>query len=543
MNEYERERAERIRQNMERMKAMDLLTMAAKVARPQKVTKPPSQRGLSAKKKRLADGSGERGGAPRRRSARLQGEAADGAEVVSERHGGVITARIGGLTTNGRDIKAFSTINTSLELATAPEERHPKGDVPFTSNNGTTATDEDFLNQILRTLPSKRPDHSTKALPMLLPLTKYNDLRLRENDVAKVTKNSITHLAFCSSQNGNGLGLIVAAADKRGGIGLWNVDHEIQTTEPNGTLAEGSDDASSLEGALEGVDGVQKNSFDGVLAFNGVHYQYVSGLKWGNTSHGTETLYTCSYDGSVRQLDPEKGIFSLVWGDEDREYSCFDVSPDGCTVYLGDNEGVLDVIDIRSRQRTVKLNGKSSILDIHNRKVNTVQVDPGSSSMIVTASTDATIALWDVRKLKASTSKTKAKAVASASHHQTCQSAYFAPDGSQRVVSTSFDNTVRIWDGKKGLAQQASIRHDNQTGRWVLPFRAVWGSNSDAVIVGNMRRYVDVYDAHTGELTTQLSSEWMSAIPSRNSVHPTLPVIASGTASGRVHIFRMDASK
>jgi WD40 repeat protein len=501
MNEYERERAERIRQNMERMKAMDLLTLAAKIAPPKPKA---SQRGLSAKKRKQETDS-VTPGQPRRRSARLQGEAADGSEVVSERHGSVIVTT-----------KQTALLSTSIsQVQAAPEERHPKGDVIFRSSNGMPINDEDFLKQLRKAFRIEKS--FKKPFKPLLNVNSYSGFSLSEHDVAKVTKNSITHLAFASSSGHGSSGpLIVAAADKRGGIGLWNVD-----SFPKSTLNEFNDE----------------NSFDGVLAFYGVHYQYVSGLKWAAGSHtGQETLFTCSYDGSLRQLDPEKAVFSLVWGDEQREYSCFDVGPDGCTAYLGDNEGGLDVIDMRSNRRIVS----GDKLIIHNRKVNTVHINVEESpSMIVTASTDATIALWDVRKMQ-SVNARKAKSVAIAAHNQTCQAAYFAPDGSQRVLSTSFDNTVRIWDGKRGLDQQVSIRHDNQTGRWVLPFRAVWGFNSDAVIVGNMHRFVDVYDAHTGELATQLSSEWMSAIPARNAVHPAIPVMASGTASGRVHVFRLD---
>lgn len=36
--------------------------------------------------------------------------------------------------------------------------------------------------------------------------------------------------------------------------------------------------------------------------------------------------------------------------------------------------------------------------------------------------------------------------------------------GSRRVVSTSRDDTLRIWDGAKGLQQLVSIKHYNNTG-------------------------------------------------------------------------------
>lgn len=53
-----------------------------------------------------------------------------------------------------------------------------------------------------------------------------------------------------------------------------------------------------------------------------------------------------------------------------------------------------------------------------------------------------------------------------------------------------------------------------------------------------MKRAVDIFDATTGALAAQLSSGAMTAIPSRNAVHPVLPVLAAATNSGRIHIYR-----
>jgi len=51
---------------------------------------------------------------------------------------------------------------------------------------------------------------------------------------------------------------------------------------------------------------------------------------------------------------------------------------------------------------------------------------------------------------------------------------------------------------------------------------------------------VDVFD-DKGELLTQLSHELMTAIPPRVTVHPCLPVLAAGTGSGRMHVYRHPA--
>ena len=64
--------------------------------------------------------------------------------------------------------------------------------------------------------------------------------------------------------------------------------------------------------------------------------------------------------------------------------------------------------------------------------------------------------------------------------------------GSQRVLSTSRDDTLRVWDAKQDLNQLASMKHYNNTGRWVVPFRGVWGPASDTVVVGSMKRTVSL---------------------------------------------------
>ena len=83
--------------------------------------------------------------------------------------------------------------------------------------------------------------------------------------------------------------------------------------------------------------------------------------------------------------------------------------------------------------------------------------------MFATASTDTGIRLWDLRAWSSSSSSSKLKPLASAGHPKAVQAAHFAPDGSCRLASTSFDDTVRVWDGADGLAPLLTIKHDNNT--------------------------------------------------------------------------------
>ena len=48
---------------------------------------------------------------------------------------------------------------------------------------------------------------------------------------------------------------------------------------------------------------------------------------------------------------------------------------------------------------------------------------------------------------------------------------------------------------------------------------------------------VDIINA-AGNEQAQLSSEFQTAISSRHAVHPAHPILAAGTASGRMHIYR-----
>lgn len=83
------------------------------------------------------------------------------------------------------------------------------------------------------------------------------------------------------------------------------------------------------------------------------------------------------------------------------------------------------------------------------------------------------------------------------------------------------------------------MKHNNNTGRWITPFRPAWGPGSDCIMVGDMKRGVAVFDATTGQHTALMSSEYMTAIPSRLAVHPSgAHVMAAATSSGRVHVIR-----
>lgn len=125
-------------------------------------------------------------------------------------------------------------------------------------------------------------------------------------------------------------------------------------------------------------------------------------------------------------------------------------------------------------------------------------------------------------------------------HGKTCQSAYFAPAGETRLVTTSYDDMLRIWSGvgSAGECSALTIKHNNQTGRWVSPFRAIWAPAGDAIVCGSLKRATEVIGAATGKVVASFTSELMTAIPPRHACHPLLPAICAASGSGRLHIWR-----
>jgi len=254
-----------------------------------------------------------------------------------------------------------------------------RGDIKFETLNGAEKLDADFLKLLdIHSSPAKGVS-KTK-----LPYTSnaLEALSLEPEFCAKVVTKAAVHMEFFPRTDF----LMIAVGDKSGQIGLWNI---------NGLH---SSDFVSVD---------EEDDTDGVMLLQ-PHRGYISGVRWSRTD--PTQLYTCSYDGAVRRLDAHKGIFSEIYFSEEDEYSAFDLASDGNIAFAASNTGDLSVIDVR----TNKLARASR--SFHDRKINTVHVEPLSQHQIVTSSTDALVAVWDVRQMKVG-----AKPLLSYHHSKSCQ--------------------------------------------------------------------------------------------------------------------------
>ncbi|KAG8227158.1 hypothetical protein J437_LFUL001702 [Ladona fulva] len=191
----------------------------------------------------------------------------------------------------------------------------------------------------------------------------------------------------------------------------------------------------------------------------------------------------------------------------------------------------------------------------------TVDIHPLYPQYLATSSSCGYTSIWDLRKVKKdskNSSDSEIKAIANidaalchlGDDKRRLFSAFFSPVTGNGLLTTSSDDYIRLYDTSK-LAQAASsstyrvetsIRHDNRTGRWITPFRAVWHpQRDDAFVVGSMGqpRQVEVYGRH-GRLLAAIGSNGplpINTICSVNAFHPHRLVLASADSAGRVHVF------
>lgn len=386
---YEEMVAAKRKRNLEHLKSTGLLTAAASLRN--------AVKGATARKNGISANNNIRKKEVRippatmRKSKRLAGEKADGRYVDDDR-GGKFKFGIDH-EDDGRTVSTPTNENSAVELPNAAALQVPWHTHEFSNrvNDGSDLTitaaiglcddkwiDTDSLNRaahfVERGLRSLRVDESTKgesgegipiAVTPPLSTTKistssnadYSDdfifrvnnsakkisdqlssLRVDDNNaVAKVTPDRIYSVECHPSTDA----LVVCAGDKQGYIGIWNVDkfHEISGNGDN--IANG-----------------------GVHLFK-VHNRPISNLQW--TNNGS-SLFSFSYDSSVRMFDIHKQVFTEVFATYDDspkfkdksgyglhenrvgywvQFGCVDLRNEKC-LFLSTSTGVLMHVDLRA---------------------------------------------------------------------------------------------------------------------------------------------------------------------------------------------------
>ncbi|KAK5071475.1 hypothetical protein LTR64_004747 [Lithohypha guttulata] len=296
------------------------------------------------------------------------------------------------------------------------------------------------------------------------------------------------------------------------------------------------------------------------------HTRTISSMHTHSSNPGT--LFTGSYDSSIRSIDLQKQVAVEVYGPkdklEDSPVSGIDMSAtDPNTIYFTTLQGSFGLHDYRTPS------SDTVMYELSDKKIGGFTLNPLAPHYLATASLDRTMKLWDLRKI------TKNLPTLVGEHESRLSVSHAAFNTAGQVATSSYDDTIKIhsfgvtpapttttpssrklkikqsteklesmqtW--KLGhtlppevMEPEVTISHNNQTGRWVTILRPQWQRHpQDGIqkfVIGNMNRFVDVYSA-TGEQLAQLGGEGITAVPAVAVFRPTKDYIAAGTASGKL---------
>ncbi|GFP59844.1 DNA damage-binding protein cmr1 [Trichoderma asperellum] len=337
------------------------------------------------------------------------------------------------------------------------------------------------------------------------------------NDI-KITPQRVYALGFHPTEDKP----IVFAGDKEGAMGVFD----------------GSQTAPE-------VDDDDENIPDPVISAFKVHARTITSFAFSQAD--ANSIYSSSYDSSIRKLDLEKGTSIQVFAPEnqyeDLPISALEIpAAEPNMLYFSTLDGSVGRHDTR-------VPGSLELWTLSDQKIGGFSMHPLHSYLLVTASLDRTMKVWDLRKMDG---KGDLKHPSLLGEHESRLSVSHASwSAGGHIATSSYDDTVKIYDcsgaskWKPGqsidMEPAHTVKHNNQTGRWVTILKPQWQKNPEDGIqkfsIGNMNRFVDVY-ASDGSQLAQLGGDGISAVPAVAHFHPSKNWVAGGTASGKLCLWQ-----
>ncbi|KAK2969188.1 hypothetical protein RJ640_025901, partial [Escallonia rubra] len=288
----------------------------------------------------------------------------------------------------------------------------------------------------------------------------------------------------------------------------------------------------------------------GVLDFRKIHERTVYGnvhgcilnnMRFNPTNDGT--VYTASSDGTISCTDLETGIsLSLMnlnpngWQGPSswRMLYGLDVNQDKSLVFVADSFGYVHMVDIRSNNKI----GEGTLIHKRGTKVVGLHCNPLQPDLLLSCGNDHFARIWDARKLEAGSSLRELP------HKRVVNSAYFSPQSGSKILTTSQDNRIRVWDSIFGDLDLPSreIVHSQDFNRHLTPFRAEWDPKDPMESLVVIGRYisenyngaalhpVDFIDISTGQLIAEVMDPNITTISPVNKLHPRDDLLATGSS-------------
>ncbi|GMJ15483.1 damaged DNA binding 2 [Hibiscus trionum] len=275
--------------------------------------------------------------------------------------------------------------------------------------------------------------------------------------------------------------------------------------------------------------------------YGNIHSCILNNMRFSPANDGT--IYAASSDGTISCTDLETGISSSLmnlnpdgWQGPGswRMLYGMDINTEKGVVLVADNFGFLYLVDSRSNSQT----GKAIMIHKKGSKVVGLHCNPLQPDLLLSCGNDHFARLWDLRRLEAGS------ALASLQHRRVVNSAYFSPLSGTKILTTSQDNRLRIWDSIfRGLdSPSREIVHSQDFNRHLTPFRAEWDPKDPSESLAVIGRYIsenyngtalhpiDFIDINTGQLVAEVMDPNITTISPVNKLHPRDDVLATGSS-------------
>ncbi|MBA0873708.1 hypothetical protein Goshw_006097 [Gossypium schwendimanii] len=275
--------------------------------------------------------------------------------------------------------------------------------------------------------------------------------------------------------------------------------------------------------------------------YGNIHSCILNNMRFSPANDGM--IYAASSDGTVSCTDLETGISSTLmnlnpdgWQGPGswRMLYGMDINLERGVVLVADNFGFLYLVDSRSNSQT----GKAIMIHKKGTKVVGLHCNPFQPDLLLSCGNDHFARLWDMRRLEAGS------VLANLEHRRVVNSAYFSPFSGTKILTTSQDNRLRIWDSifRDLDSPSREIVHSHDFNRHLTPFRAEWDPKDPSESLAVIGRYIsenyngtalhpiDFIDINTGQLVAEVMDPNITTITPVNKLHPRDDVLASGSS-------------